>query len=163
MKILIIYDSVSPAKLTEKIAKTIEEIFNEKGIGTKKLFVSNVNLADVLDSDCLIVGSPVMKFRATGRIRKFLETLPDSRLNMKLAAAFDTRLQTRMSGSATKGIENKLKELGLELVVSPLITFVEGSLRKNEWRLKDGELEKAKIWAAELIKTLSKQSVKMEK
>jgi len=158
MKILIVYDSVSPARLTEKVAKTIEEILNEKGIETEKLFVANVNPADFSDSDCLIVGSPVMKFRATGRIRKFLESLSDSRLNTKLAAAFDTRLQTRMSGSAVKGIEIKLKELGLELVVSPLITYVEGSLRKNDWRFKGGELEKGKRWTEELIKALSKQS-----
>ena len=162
MKVLIVYDSVSPARLTEKVAKTIEEILKEKGIETENLFVANVDLADALDSDCLLVGSPVMKFRATGRIRKFLERLSDSRFNMKLAAAFDTRLQTKLSGSAVKGIEIKLKELGLELVVSPLITYVEGSLRKNAWTLKGGELEKAKRWTEELTKALSKQSAQME-
>ena len=162
MKVLIVYDSVSPARLTEKVAKTIEETLKEKRIETENLFVANIDLANVQNADCLLIGSPVMKFRATGRIRKFLERLSNSRLNMKLAAAFDTRLQTKVSGSAVKGIEIKLKELGLKLAVSPLITYVEGSLRKNDWTLKGGELEKAKRWTEELTKALSKQSAQME-
>jgi len=162
MKVLIVYDSVSPARLTEKVAKTIEEILKEKGIKTENFFVANVDLADVQDYDCLLVGSPVMKFRATGRIRKFLERLPDSRLSVKLAAAFDTRLQTKVSGSAVKGIESKLKGLGFKLIVAPLMAYVEGSLLKNKWTLKAGEIEKTKRWAEELTKALAKQSAQVE-
>jgi len=162
MKVLIVYDSVSPARLTEKVAKTIEEILKEKGIKTENFFVANVDLADVQDSDCLLVGSPVMKFRATGRIRKFLERLSDSTLNVKLVAAFDTRLQTKFSGSAVKGIESKLNDFGFKLIVAPLIAYVEGSLLKNDWTLKAGEIEKTKRWAEELTKALSKQSVQVE-
>lgn len=158
MKVLIVYDSVSPSRLTEKVAKTIEEILKEKGIKTDNSSVANVNMVDVQDYDCLLVGSPVMKFRATGRIRKFLERLADSRLNAKLAAAFDTRFQTKISGSAVKGIESELKEHGFELIVAPLIAYVEGSFRKNEWALLVGELEKVKKWAEELTKALAKQS-----
>ena len=162
MKVLIVYDSVSPARLTEKVAKTIEEILKEKGIKTDNFFVANVDMADVQDSDCLLVGSPVMKFRATGRIRKFLKNLPDSRLNIKLAAAFDTRLQTKVSGSAVKGIESKLKGLGFKLIVAPLMAYVEGSLLKNKWTLKAGEIEKTKRWTEELTKALPKQSAQVE-
>ena len=158
MKILIVYDSVSSAKITEKVAITIEEILKEKRIETKKIFVTNVELADVQYSDCILVGSPVMKFSATGRIKKFLEGLSDAKLNGKLAAAFDTRIQSKLSGSAVKGIESKLKKNGLKMVVSPLITYVKGSLRKNDWALEDGELEKAKRWTEELTKTFSKQN-----
>ena len=158
MKVLIVYDSVSPARLTEKVAQTIEEILKENGIQIDNYAVANVDRADVQDYDCLIVGSPVMKFRATGRIRKYLERLADSKLNVKFTAAFDTRLQTKLSGSAVKGIESKLKEHGLELIVAPLIVYVEGSLRKNEWALKVGELEKVKRWTEELTKALAKQS-----
>lgn len=158
MKVSIVYDSVSPAKLTEKVAKKIEDTLNENGIETDNFFVAKAEISNVQNSNCLLVGSPVMKFRATGRIRKFLELLADSRLNTKLAAAFDTRLQTKISGTAVKGIENKLRENGLELIVHSLITFVEGSLRKNEWTLKTGELDKAKRWAEELTKVLAKRS-----
>ena len=162
MKVLIVYDSVSPARLTEKVAKTIEEILKEKGIKTDNFFVADVDMADVPDSDCLLVGAPTMKFRASGRIRRFLESLTDSRLNVGLAAAFDTQVQSRVSGSAVKGIESKLKGFGFKLIVDPLIAYVEGSLLKNDWTLKVGELEKVKRWAEELTKALSKQNAQVE-
>jgi len=61
-------------------------------------------------------------------------------------------VQSRFSGSAVKGIESKLKKLGFSIVSAPLVAYVEGKM--NEYRLKEGELEKAKKWAQTVAETL---------
>jgi hypothetical protein len=65
-------------------------------------------------------------------------------------------VQSRFSASAAKGIEGKLESLGFKLITAPLIAYVEGKLRQNEWRLKEGELEKAGNWAQTVAEVLSK-------
>jgi flavodoxin len=156
MKVLIVYDTVSPMKLTAKVAETIGEVLKEKGIEVDSFFVVDVDKAVVKNYDCLLAGAPTMRFRVSTRMRQFLDDLPSKDFSGKLAAAFDTQVQSRFSASAAKGIEGKLKGLGFKLITAPLIAYVEGKLRQNEWRLKEGELEKAKKWAQEVAEAISK-------
>jgi len=154
MKVLIVYDTVSPMKLTAKVAETIGGVLKEKGIEVDSFFVKDVDKAAVKNCDCLVAGAPTMAFRASREIMQFLDGLPSKDFSGKLAAAFDTQVQSRMSGSAVKGIEDKLKDLGFKMITAPLIAYVEG--KKNEWHLKEGELEKAKNWAQTIAEVLSK-------
>jgi flavodoxin len=156
MKVLIAYDTVSPMKLTAKVAETIGGVLKEKGIEVDSFFVVDVDKAVVKNYDCLLAGAPTMRFRVSTRMRQFLDDLPSKDFSGKLAAAFDTQVQSRFSASAAKGIEGKLKGLGFKLITAPLIAYVEGKLRQNEWRLKEGELEKAKKWAQEVAEAISK-------
>jgi hypothetical protein len=73
-----------------------------------------------------------MQFRSTSGIMQFLDSLPSNAFSGKLAAAFDTQLQLRISGSAVKGIEGKLKRLSFRLITAPLIAYVEGKSKQNE-------------------------------
>jgi flavodoxin len=156
MKVLIVYDTVSPMRLTAKVAETIGGVLKEKGIEVDSFFVVDVDKAVVKNYDCLLAGAPTMQFRVSARMRQFLDDLPSKDFSGKLAAAFDTQVQSRFSASAAKGIEGKLKDLGFKLITAPLIAYVEGKLRQNEWRLKEGELEKAKKWAQEVAEAISK-------
>jgi flavodoxin len=156
MKVLIVYDTVSPMKLTAKVAETIGGALKEKGIEVDSFFVADVDKSVVKNYDCLLAGAPTMRFRVSERMRQFLDDLPSKDFSGKLAAAFDTQVQSRFSASAAKGIEGKLKGLGFKLITAPLIVYVEGKLRQNEWRLKEGELEKAKKWAQEVAEAISK-------
>jgi flavodoxin len=156
MKVLIVYDTVSPMRLTAKVAETIGGVLKEKGIEVDSFFVEDVDKAVVKNYDCLLAGAPTMRFRVSERMRQFLDDLPSKDFSGKLAAAFDTQVQSRFSASAAKGIEGKLKGLGFKLIAAPLIAYVEGKLRQNEWRLKEGELEKAKKWAQEVAEAISK-------
>ena len=97
-----------------------------------------------------------MRFRVSTRMRQFLDDLSGKDFSGKLAAAFDTQVQSRFSGSAVKGIEGKLKKLGFEIVAPLLIAYVDG--KTDQMRLKDGELEKAKKWTQAVAEALSKQS-----
>jgi flavodoxin len=154
MKVLVVYDSVSPMKLTAKVAETVVGVLEDKGIQVDSFHVKDVDKTIVKNYDCLVVGAPTMYFRASSEITKFLKNLPSKEFSGKLAAAFDTQLQGRFYGNATKGMEKKLKKLGFEIISPPLIAYVEG--KQNQMHLKEGELEKAKVWAQIIAESLSK-------
>jgi flavorubredoxin len=156
MKVLIVYDSVSPSKVTALVAENIGEVLKERGIQVDSVFVADVDKSVVKNYDCLLVGAPTMRFRATTDIMQFLNSLSSTESSGRLAAAFDTQVKGRFSASAAKNIEGKLKGLGFKMITAPLIAYVEGKLRQNIWHLKDGELEKAKKWAQDVAETLSK-------
>jgi flavodoxin len=153
MKVLIVYDTASPLKMTAKVAETIDGVLKEKGIAVDSFFVKDVDRATVKNFDCLIAGGPTMYFRASGGMMQFLNSFSDKEFAGKRGAAFDTQLQARMSGNGAKGIEKKLKKLGFEVIAPPLVAYVEGKM--NAMQLKAGELEKTKNWAQEVAKALS--------
>ena len=154
MKVLIVYDTVSPLKVTAKIAETIGDALKEKGIEVNSSFVKDVDRATVKNFDCLIVGSPTMYFRASSGIMQFLNGFSDKEFSGKRGAAFDTQMQSRMSGNGAEGIEKKIKKLGFDVISPRLVVYVEGKM--NAMQPKAGELEKTKSWALEVAKTLSK-------
>jgi flavodoxin len=141
-------------RLTAKVAEAIGGVLKEKGIEVASFFVKDVDKTTVKDYDCLVVGAPTMYFRASRGIMQFLDGLLRKEFSGKLAAAFGTQIQSRISGSAVKGIEGKLRGLGFRLVTAPLVAYVEGKM--NGSQLKEGELEKAKNWAQTVAEALSK-------
>ena len=153
LKVLIVYDSASVNKNTEKVAEAIRDTLKTKGIDVQSYYVENVNVSTVKDCDCLVVGSPTQAWRATALIRDFLDNLKAENFAGKRAAAFDTRIKSRLSGGAIGGIESKLKQLGFKIVAPGLVAYVEG--KQTDPVLIDGELDKAKEFAEELSKALS--------
>jgi len=154
MKVLIVYDSVSPSKMTKTVALSIGETFKEKGIKADILFFGEVDKPILSSYDCLIAGGPTMAFRPSKGIMQFLDSLPNSGFAGKKAAAFDTQLKMAISGDASKGIEKKLKSLGFTIFTSPLVVYVEGK-GKNIYQFREGELEKIKSWAKGAVSSLA--------
>ena len=153
MKVLIVYDSVSPMKLTAKVAETIGSVLKEKGFEVDSYFVGDEPVVKMKDYGCVIVGGPTMAFRMSKGVSQFLDKLPDKELSGRLAAAFDTGIHAHgMSGSAAKGIDGRLKKLGFKMIADPLESHIEG--KTNQLRLKEGEVEIAKNWAQEVMKAL---------
>jgi flavorubredoxin len=150
LKILVVYDTGSVNRNTEKVAKAMSEALREKGFDVDCLYVEDADPAGVKNYDCVLAGSPTQVLRATGPIMQFLDRFVKDGFSGKLAAAFDTQLQSRMSGNAAKGIEKKLQKLGFKMAMPPLVTYVE--IKMNEIYLKEGELEKAKKYAEDLAK-----------
>jgi flavodoxin len=155
VRALIVFDSVSPSKVTASVAETVHKVFTKRGIEVDSFAVADADNAVVKDYDCLLAGAPTMAFRATPAIMSFLNGLPHESFSDKTAAAFDTQTKSRLSGSAVKGIEGKLKNLGFKLAAAPLVAYVEGA-GHGEWRLKEGEQEKAEKWAQAVAETLLK-------
>jgi flavorubredoxin len=152
LRVLILYDTVSVNRNTEKVAKAIGEVLKDKGLDVDLLYVNDVDQASVKNYDCILAGSPTQAFRATRPIVKVLDGFSKDEFSGKLAATFDTQVQWRFSGSAAKGIEKKLKKLGFRIVMPPLVAYVEGKIENVQ--LKTGELEKAKKYAEDLAKNL---------
>lgn len=154
MKVLVVYDSVSVNRNTEKVAKALSEVLKEKEFEVDCLHINDVDVASVKGYDCVVAGSPTMAFRPTKLIMQFLDKFGKNEFSGKSAAAFDTQVKSRISGNAAKGIEKKLETLGFRIVVPPLVAYVEGKM--NEMTLKEGELEKTKKYAEDLAAALQK-------
>jgi flavorubredoxin len=156
MKVLIVYDTVSPVKNTEQVAKNIVETLEKVGVEAKALYVKSADAATVKKYDCLVVGSPTHYRKATKTIMQFLDGLEREQHSGKFAAAFDTRIEHRLAGSAADRIQKKLKKLGFKILSDPLAVYVEREDRheKGKVYLKAGELDKVKEFAAELAKLL---------
>jgi flavodoxin len=150
LKILVLYDTGSVGRNTEKVARAMGEVLKEKGFDVDCLYVKDVDAASVKSYDCVLAGSPTQWHKASGPIMQFLDRFGKDEFSGKLAAAFDTQLQAPLSGKAANGIQKKLTKLGFKVIMPPLVTYVEG----KEIHLKGGELEKAKKYAEDLANKL---------
>lgn len=63
-------------------------------------------------ADLLIVGGPTEAFSASGPVKRWLDSLAGLDLRGKAFFAFDTRIDSRLSGSAGGFIERSLERLG---------------------------------------------------
>lgn len=104
------------------------EFSKKKGFEVDCLHVKDVDPLTVKNYDCVLAGSPAHVLRATGPIMQFLDRFDKDEFSEKLAAAFDTQLQGRITGNAAKRIEKKLEESGFKMVMAPLV------LRPNSFR-----------------------------
>ena len=144
MKVVIVYDSQFGN--TEKIAQAIADALGIKG-GNRLIKADIVKPTDLEGIDALIVGSPVHAWGPTGKMKAFLKALKPSSLSGVKAAAFDTGFKPRIAGSAAKKIEKALKKSGCSIAIPGEKFVVTG----NEGPLADGELDRARIWAKDLL------------
>jgi flavorubredoxin len=154
MKVLIIYDTVSPAKVTGKVAGLVEAGMKEGGATVESLFVEDAVKASIKDYDCFVVGAPTMAWRPSKRMKEYLAGLKGKDYSGKLASAFDTQMESGFSGNATKHMEKSLVDAGFKIASPALISYVESE--NKVYKLKSGEEEKAKAWGKELAKALAK-------
>jgi len=81
-------------------------------------------------------------------LREWLQALPPARLGA-MAAAFDTRVESRLAGSAARPASRQLKRRGFGLAGKPegfIVTASQGPLRP-------GELDRARAWGAALARS----------
>jgi flavodoxin len=148
VRVLIVYDTRSPNRNTEKVAESIGDALRGKGAEVQCMYVKNIVPSVVGDYDCVLVGSPTQAWRATASITKFLDSLRGCDFSGKLAAAFDTRVPWRFAGGAARGIEKRLGKLGFRIAAPCFAAYVAGKAPV----LLDGELEKAKRFAEEIAR-----------
>lgn len=147
MNTLIVYDSVHGN--TEKIAKAIGDAIAGD---VQVLRAGEVNSSELKTFDLLIVGGATHGGRPTEAIRDLLDQVPGNALQGTNVAAFDTRSPAkwvRIFGYAAPRIAGTLKKKGGTLIGSPEGFFVEGT----EGPLREGELERAALWAKEIVKS----------
>ena len=141
MRALVVYDSVYGN--TEKIAEAIGGAII--GGEVRVLRAGEVGPPELENISLLVVGAPTQGGRATPAIRDFLDRVSKAEINGLDAAAFDTRVASRVAkifGYAAGKIAGSLKKKGANLVADPEGFFVEG----KEGPLTEGELERAAAW-----------------
>ncbi|HJS69150.1 MAG TPA: hypothetical protein VJ730_06980 [Nitrososphaera sp.] len=92
--------------------------------------------------DILCVGAATENTTAPKSTKLFLAKLKDINLSGKYGFAFDTKLDSRFSGSAAKYIENELVNQGLR-IIAPRESAIVSSIKERGAivgaRLKEGE------------------------
>lgn len=153
MKFLVVYDSVSPSKVTMNVAQAIAEEMKAKGVDADCVYCKDLDKEKVKEYGALIVGAPTMAFRPSRDISEFLDAIRAEDVKGKKGAAFDTQIKSALSGNAAKGIEKKLSGLGISIFKPHLVAYVQGK-GKNTWELREGELEKVRKWAQEAAEAI---------
>lgn len=168
MRVLVVFESVFGN--TRHVAEAMAEAFGPNAIVT----VATANSLDTAagnEVDLLVVGAPTHAFGlprdrtrrdavrqapdkaapATNGVREWLANLPAAHFGAA-AAVFDTRAATKprwLTGSAAREARRKLARLGYQIVgtESFYVTGTQGPLR-------NGELARARAWAARLADAL---------
>lgn len=150
---LVVYDSFFGN--TAKIAEAIGEALGDAVV----INVSDLTQEHLVGVNILFVGSPTRAFRPTPKTVTFLKGLDADALSDVKAAAFDTRIPPEsiesalfrwfvpLMGYADKIIARLLTKAGADLALQSEGFAVLGT----EGPLAEGELERAKTWAKEIL------------
>jgi flavodoxin len=145
VKTLVVFDSTygNTKKIAEAIAQTISD-------DTRTVRASEYETKDLKGIDVLFIGSPTVDGKPTEQIQQLAISLRGKASGIRIVT-FDTRLRIRLGklhGYAAERIADQLCESGAKIARSEgfIVTGRNGPLA-------DGELERAKSWAA---KTLGK-------
>ena len=114
-KAIVIYDSRYGN--TEKLGKALSEGMKKGGLAADCVKAESVDPAKLVEYDVLAFGAPTEFLGISGGMKSLLKKLEGVDLKGKKGFAFDTALGGRLSGSAAKGLEKKLENLHLSLVM----------------------------------------------
>ena len=147
MKAVVVYDTYFLN--TTRIAEAVTEAMEGEGAEARMERIYQLDFSSLGDIDMFIIGSPTHIGGMPRPVKSVLKRLLGDTLKGIRTATFDTRYQmpARKSGSAALRIARMLKKLGGEELVSPESFFV----TERRGPLVDGELERAKAWAGELL------------
>ncbi len=153
MNTLVVYASLfgNTQKIAEAIAETVEQAGPTRLIDLKEL-----TAADLSDVDLLVMGCPVHNANMPHDVRDAVKALPKRSLSGAMMATFDTRYVEPKAGfnAAAPKLAAKLRRLGCKLIATPQAFYIEKS---HEGPLVEGEIERAKAWAASLVEKAGAQ------
>lgn len=155
MKAIVLFDTLYGN--TEKIASSLTKGLQGSGVEVSLTNIKAVNIDELAKYDLLALGAPTQYFSASKPLKEFLKMLQGTDLRGRYGFAFDTKLESRLSGSAAKFIENKLQELGLEIIRprASAIVFVQ---KKNKDTKDDtGEITLLKDGMEGLFESIGKE------
>jgi flavorubredoxin len=138
MKAIVLYDTLFGN--TERIAKRMATGLHKSGVEAESVNIKQAQVDRLAGYDLLALGAPTQYFTASKPLKAFLEQLKGVNLKGKRGFAFDTRLDSRLSGSAAKFIEKRLQELGIDIIrqrASALVVCEKGA-KPEDTILKEG-------------------------
>jgi flavodoxin len=134
---------------TRQIAETLAETFKEAG-PARALPMDQLTAADLREAGLVVMGCPTHRMNLPEVVPPVFEVLPRRLLRRTPVAAFDTSY--KMSAflarfTAAKKLDHKLRKLGGKRIVPPETFYVV----EREGPLYDGEIERARAWAASIL------------
>ena len=138
---------------TQKVTEAIAEVLDSAG--TVRVIPSNQLTADELQAaDLVVMGTPTHKMNLPADVRPIFDTLPKRILKRTPIAAFDTSY--KMSAwlrpfTAARRLLPKLRKLGGKPLLPPQTFHV----MEREGPLYEGEIERARDWARQILARLT--------
>lgn len=125
---------------TEKIARSLETGLKGMGFETACINVKDVAVDSLEQFDLICVGGPTQYRTTSPPMQTFLSNLKTAKVAGKQGFAFDTRRDSYFAGSAAANIEERLREIGLKIVMprsSAIIVSSEVEKKKSDFENKD--------------------------
>ncbi len=151
-KALVIYDTVfgNTQKIGDALARGMRRYCD-----VDFLSIDETDLAKISQYGLVAIGAPTQAFTAHKPMKEFLSRLEKSKeLGGKFGFAFDTRIDSRLSGSAAKYIQERLERLKVKMVRPRESAIVSGGTKDNV--LRPGEEARFERIGAEIGAILSK-------
>ena len=156
MKGLVVYDTSYGN--TRAIAEALTEGLNDSGLEVDLFYVKDMKKLSAKDYDFLVLGSPTKFGTMSFTFKRFLGKVKGEEWVNKPFAAFDTENPENIEKSqaedkewsAAEKIAEKLKENKLNQLLPVLKAVVFG----QKGPLKEGEVDRAKEYAGELVAKL---------
>lgn len=149
-KVLIIYESKygNTRLVAEKIIEGMKQV---SGLEAELAEVKKVALDRLARFDAILTGSPNHMGRATGSIRKFIDSLGKLNLEGKKIAVFDTYMGADFE-RAVKKMEKQIKEKApqLKLIAPGLSIRVMGT----KGPIVEGKLDRSKDFGSKIASLL---------
>ena len=142
---------------TKTVALAIADVL-QSAAEVRAVPLEELTADDLAAADLVVFGSPTHYQNLPKAVSASIETLPKRVLRGKRVAAFDTSVKAwgpLMRMTAAHRLLPKLRKLGGKRLVRPATFFVlRGQAPESEERqdkLCEGELERARAWAADLL------------
>ena len=149
VKALVVYYSMFGN--TMKLAEAVSEGLQSVGCHAKAVSVEGFDFEALADVDLLCVGTPVHAWNISKPVKVFLDSLaPLLGLVGKRGFAFDTKMKSRLAGTAGGKIQKKLEKLGFDIVEPARSAIVKG----REGPLEEGSEEAFKQIGSEIGRKL---------
>jgi flavorubredoxin len=119
---------------TEKISKALASGMDKHGINVDCVKVEDVKIDKLAEYDLLAIGGPTHGFGMSRPMKSFMKKLERLDLRDKKSFAFDTKRGYPLAGSVAKGIEKRLKRIGMNIVrsrSSATVKDLKGPLDEN--------------------------------
>ncbi len=151
MKTLVVYGSRYGT--TGLVAKALADGLRQGGNEVSLNTIEEVPPDSLSRYDIICVGAPTEAFSAYKPMKEFLAKVSPNGLEGKLGFTFDTKIDSRFSGSAAKYIESTLVRLGLRIPVpreSAIVSTTRTSGGISGAVLRDGEEDRFRSIGLEL-------------
>lgn len=125
MKAIVVFDSKFGN--TEKVARALALGLADGGVESDCVRFDQVPLDRVRTSDLVVIGGPTQNRKVSAPLDQWLQALSTSDVAGKRGFAFDTRYKSRFAGSAARGIEARMQDLGMKVSTPAASAIVDGT------------------------------------